>query len=66
MRTVTVVLLALLGGFVGGIVLSEIIGLVGVLLFDRPVGIRFLPLYLAGLSAIVVPVTGAIVRRRSH
>ncbi len=65
MRTVAVVLFALLGGFAVGVVLSAMIGLVGVLLFDRAVGIRFLPLYLAGLSALAVPAVGALARRRS-
>ncbi|CAA9583827.1 MAG: hypothetical protein AVDCRST_MAG88-3674 [uncultured Thermomicrobiales bacterium] len=66
MRTITMVLFGLLGGFAAGVVLSAIIGLAGVLLFDRAVGIRFLPLYLAGLGAVIVPAVGALVRHRAH
>ena len=64
MRMVTVAALGLMGGFLGGIVLSEIIGVTGFLLFDRAVGIRFLPIYLAVVCAGAALVADVLVRRR--
>ena len=64
MRMVTMATLGLMGGFLGGIVLSEIIGVTGFLLFDRAVGIRFLPIYLAVVCAGAALVADVLVRRR--
>jgi Family of unknown function (DUF5957) len=63
MRTVVMIVCGLIGGFLGGLILSELIGIVGVLLFDRAVGIRFLPLYLAVVGAVVAPIVDAQIRR---
>ena len=49
-----------------GIVLSELIGIIGVVVFDRAVGIKFLPFYLAGAFAIVVPGLAGRSRRRTR
>jgi Family of unknown function (DUF5957) len=49
-----------------GLMLSEIIGIVGYLVFDSAVGIKFLPIYLAILSAVVAPAVDARFRRRSE
>ncbi|MDF2964106.1 MAG: hypothetical protein K0S39_5841 [Paenibacillus sp.] len=46
MKNVAVIVIALIGGFIGGIVIAEIIGITGNLLFDQPVwlrGVRYLP-----------------------
>jgi hypothetical protein len=43
-RTVVVPLLGFAWGVMAGLVLSEAVGIVGFLLFDRAVGIRFLPI----------------------
>ena len=51
MRTIAVTMLALVGGFLAGIVLSEIIGIVGFLLFDSVVGFKFLPIVAAAAAA---------------
>lgn len=40
-------------GIVGGFVLSELIGIVGMLLFDRPIGVRYLPIILPILCALL-------------
>ena len=66
MRMVTVTMIALIGGLVGGLVLSEIIGVIGILLLDRAVGITFLPLYLAVACAGAAPIVDLLVRRRSR
>jgi hypothetical protein len=46
-----VAILALIAGFVAGIVLSEIVGIIGFLLFNRGVGIRYLPILIAVVCA---------------
>jgi membrane protein implicated in regulation of membrane protease activity len=49
-----------------GLMLSEIIGIVAYLAFDSAVGIKFLPIYLAILFAVVALVVDARLRRRSE
>jgi hypothetical protein len=53
MRTVVAALLGLIGGVIAGVAVSEIIGIVGYLVFDSAVGIKFLPSHLAILFAVV-------------
>jgi hypothetical protein len=65
MRTLVVIVLALIAGFFAGIVLSEIIGIAGFVLFQRVVGIRYLPVYLAFLSAAGALAVDLLMRRRS-
>ncbi len=55
MRMLIVVLLGLAGGFLAGIVISQIVGIIGVLVFHQTVGIKFLPLYTAIVGAIAAP-----------
>jgi len=43
--------IALLGGAVAGLVLSELIGIAGMLLFGKAIGIKFLPVMLAVVCA---------------
>ena len=64
MKTIGVILLALAGGFAAGILLSEIIGIVGKLVFQQTVGIKYLPVYLAVLSAGVALVIALAGRRK--
>jgi uncharacterized membrane protein len=59
-------LLGLIGGVIAGVALSEIIGIVGYLVLDSAVGIKFLPIYLAILFAVVALVVDARLRRRSE
>jgi hypothetical protein len=65
MRTLAVALVALIGGFLAGIALSEFIGITGFLLFDRAVGLRFLPIYLAVMFAGAALVVDLLRRRRA-
>lgn len=44
-------IVGLAGGFVAGIVISEVIGITGVLLFDRMMGIKYLAVYTAVIGA---------------
>jgi hypothetical protein len=62
MKTVSVGVVGLVTGLVAGILLSEFIGIVGYLAFDRLVGVRFLPLYRGIVGAVVAP----LVYRRTH
>ena len=64
MRTVITTVLALIGGLFAGIVVSEIIGIIGFLLFDSIVGFRLLPVISAVVAAAAV-IVNARVRRRS-
>jgi O-antigen ligase len=64
-RILLVTVLALVAGFVIGIKLSEVIGIVGVLGFGRALGIKYLPIYLAIGSAIVANLVHAFARRKS-
>jgi|SRR5215216_1632287 len=66
MRTMVAALLGLIGGVIAGVVISEIIGIVGYLVFDSAVGIKFLPIYLAILFAVVALVVNARLQRRSE
>jgi Family of unknown function (DUF5957)/Family of unknown function (DUF6220) len=43
------------GGLTAGVILSNLIGIISFFVFDQPVGIKFLPFYLAALSAVIVP-----------
>jgi hypothetical protein len=63
MRASRVAAIGLVAGFAAGIVLSDLIGVVGVLVFDRHAGIRFLPIYLAVAFAILAPVLDVLDRR---
>ncbi|MFC4599931.1 DUF5957 family protein [Cohnella hongkongensis] len=48
-----ILLFAVLGGCVGGFILSELIGVAGMLIFDRAVGIKYLPILLPIVCAVV-------------
>ncbi len=63
MRMVGVIVLALIVGFFLGMVLSQIIGITSMLLFDRAVGIKFLPLYSALACGITLP---SVLRRKAR
>jgi hypothetical protein len=66
MRTFIMALIGLIAGVVAGLVLSEITGIIGFLLFDSVVGIKFLPIYLAIQFAVVAPILDRRIRRRSR
>ncbi len=51
MSRTSAVLMAVIGGFIGGLILSQIIGIIGFVTLDQPVGLRGLPLILAVLAA---------------
>jgi predicted lipid-binding transport protein (Tim44 family) len=66
MKTTRVTVLAVVGGLVAGLVLSEIIGIIGMLVFGTAAGIKFLPVYLALACAIAAPVLYRRFRHRSN
>ena len=53
MRMLIVGVLGFLAGIVAGLVLSDVIGIIGYLLTGNAVGIKFLPLILVPVLAIV-------------
>ena len=55
MRIVIAILLGLVGGFFAGIVISQVIGIIGMLVFQQAIGIKFLPIYTALAGAIIAP-----------
>jgi hypothetical protein len=65
MRTIVITVLALLVGFLIGIKLSEVIGIIGVLGFARAIGIKYLPVYTAIAFAILANLADALFGRRS-
>ena len=65
MKTIALTILALIIGFAIGIVLSEFIGIIGILGFGHVVGIRYLPVYTAIALSILVNLTDAFIRRKS-
>lgn len=64
-KTITWTLVALVCGFIGGIVLSEWLGIVGVMVFHQAIGIKFLPVYVALASGAVTLTVNLMVRRRA-
>jgi len=66
MKTVGVAVLAIVGGLIAGLVLSEIIGMVGMLAFGTAVGFKFLPVCLAITCAVAAPLLYRRSRRRSR
>jgi hypothetical protein len=66
MRTAGVTVLAIVGGLLAGLVLSEIIGIVGMLVFGAAAGFKFLPVYLAIACGIAAPLLYWRSRRRSR
>lgn len=68
MRAFVVALLGLIGGFAGGIVLAELVGIVGLALFDdvsELALIKFLPFVLAVACGVAAPAVDARLRRRA-
>lgn len=62
MRTLTLVVLGMVAGFLGGILLAELVGVVGLLLLGGVAQLRFLrylPFVLALAGAVVGPVVDA-------
>lgn len=66
MKTAGVTVLALVGGLLAGLLLSEIIGIIGVLVFGTAAGLKFLPVYLAIAGAVAAPLLYRRSRRRSR
>lgn len=64
-RILLITVFALIAGFAIGITLSEVIGIVGVFGFGRVVGIKYLPIYLAIVSAIFANLVDVSARRKA-
>lgn len=66
MRSLIALVVGLAGGFLLGLVLSQVIAIVGLALVSQPVGIKFLPIYLALAGAVIAPLIEARNRRRAQ
>lgn len=56
MKILLGILVGTIGGFILGIALSSMIGVLGMALFNEPIGIKYLPYFTAMLCGIVVPI----------
>lgn len=56
MRFFLAMIVGLIGGFILGIVLSSLIGIVGMTLFNQPLGFKYLSYVTAIICAIIVPI----------
>jgi hypothetical protein len=65
MRVLVISVIALVVGFIAGLVLSEMIGIIGFVGFHRAIGIKYLPVYLAIVSAVVANLLDRLIRNRS-
>jgi hypothetical protein len=63
MRVAGAAVLGLVAGAAVGFALSELVALLGLLLFDRPVGLRYLPIVLAAAGGMVAV---AVLSRRDR
>lgn len=54
MRLLLSILVGIFGGFILGIILSEFIGILGMTIFQKPIGIKYLPFYTAILCTLIV------------
>ncbi|GIN58533.1 DUF5957 family protein [Lederbergia ruris] len=55
MRLFLAVIVGIIGGFIVGIALSSFIGILGMVLWNEPMGIKFLPYFTSFVCAILVP-----------
>jgi hypothetical protein len=53
MKSIIIPMVAALGGLLLGIMVSEVIGIVGFMATGETMGIRYLPIFLAGLAAMI-------------
>ncbi|CDQ39988.1 MULTISPECIES: DUF5957 family protein [Virgibacillus] len=56
MRIFLGILVGLIGGFVLGIALSSFIGVLGMILFNEPIGIKYLSYFTTIICAVIVPI----------
>lgn len=56
MRIFLGILVGLFGGFVLGIAISSFIGVLGMIVFNEPIGIKYLSYFMAILCAVAVPI----------
>jgi hypothetical protein len=57
MKIAGAVVLGVVGGALAGFALSELVALLGLLLVERPVGLRYLPVALAAAGGLATAVT---------
>ena len=55
MRVILGIIVGIIGGFILGIALSSFIGIFGMVFFEQPMGIKFMPYVISFICAIAVP-----------
>lgn len=63
MKTLVYAFAGMIGGFLLGIALSSLMGIIGMMLFKQPVGIKYLPYFTAVFGAVILP---ALARRKAN
>ncbi len=53
MRLLLSIFVGIFGGFILGIILSEFIGILGMIIFQKPIGIKYLPFYTAVIFTLI-------------
>jgi putative Ca2+/H+ antiporter (TMEM165/GDT1 family) len=66
MRSFIVTLIALVVGFIAGMAMSEMIGIVGFVLLHRAIGIRSLPVYVAIAFIVIANLIDRLARHKSR
>lgn len=56
MRTFIAIIVGLIGGFIIGIALSSTIAILGMILFNEPIGFKYLSYFSAIFCAILLPI----------
>jgi len=56
MRSMLLVIVGLIGGFILGIALSSCIGVFSYYVLEEPFGIKFLPYFTSIIGGIVIPI----------
>lgn len=64
-RIFVITMLTLITGFAIGMGLSEVIGIVGFIQYQRAVGIKYLPIYTAIALAVIVNLVDFFAQRNS-
>jgi Family of unknown function (DUF6220)/Family of unknown function (DUF5957) len=66
MSLISLIFIGAGSGLIVGFLLSNILAMLGLLLFEQPIGVKYLPFYMAVISSILVPVIMYRKTRSNH
>ena len=66
MSLINLIFIGVGSGLIVGFLLSNILAMLGLLLFEQPIGVKYLPFYMAVISSILVPVIMYRKTRSNH